>query len=76
MPGVQAYCQLNAATTVTMPYGISTEVRTSPRAKIVRCMTKATAKPSTSSIVTETTVITTVTPKACHHRPVEVRIVT
>ena len=25
-------------------------------------------------VVTETTVITTVTPKACHHRPVEDRI--
>ena len=46
MPGVQAYCQLNAATTVTMPYGIRIEVRTVPRPKIVRCITIASAMPS------------------------------
>ena len=40
----------NAATTVTMPYGISDAVRTSPRPKIARCMTSASSMPSTSSM--------------------------
>ena len=71
MPGVQAYCQLKAATTVTIPYGISTAVRTMPRPKIVRCITIASAMPSTSSMATETTVMITVTPNACHQKSVE-----
>ncbi len=66
MSGVHAYCQENAPTTVTMPYGIRMAVRTVPRAKIVRCMTRASAKPSTSSTATDTTVISSVTQNACH----------
>jgi hypothetical protein len=67
--GVQANCQLNAATTVTMPYGISTTVRVSPRPRIVRCMISASARPSTNSIATETTVISNVMPNALHQYP-------
>ena len=56
-PGVR---QAKAATTVTMPYGIRTDVRTAPRPKIARCMTRASSMPSTSSIATEITVMITV----------------
>ena len=66
MPGVQAYRQENAATTVTMPYGISAAVRTSPRPTRVRCMISANPMPSTSSTATVTTVISMVTPNAVH----------
>ena len=75
MPGVQAYCQLNAAATVTMPYGTSTAVRMTPRPKMARCITIATAIPRTSSIATDTTVMSTVIPNACHHRSVDERMV-
>ena len=66
MPGVQAYCQLKAATTVTIPYGIRTTVRAEPRPTIVRCMTRASAMPRTSSMATETTVMSRVMPNAVH----------
>ena len=36
--GVNANCQAKAATTVTIPYGIRTEVRSTPRPKIARCI--------------------------------------
>ncbi|SIM05748.1 Uncharacterised protein [Mycobacteroides abscessus subsp. abscessus] len=49
-----------------MPYGISTAVRTTPRPKMVRCITNARANPSTSSMSTEITVITSVTTRALH----------
>ncbi len=52
-----------------MPYGISTTVRTMPLPTIVRCMTRAIARPSTNSIATETRVTSEVTMKACHQNP-------
>ena len=51
-----------------MPYGISTDVRTTPRPKIARCMTSAITMPITSSIATETTVMNTVLNTASHQR--------
>ena len=57
---------MNAATTVTMPYGISTDARTGPRPKIARCMTSAMIMPSTSSRATEQTVMNNVTPTSLH----------
>ena len=42
-------------------------MRTAPRAKIARCMTSAIAIPSTSSIETETTMISTVLKTSIHH---------
>ena len=41
-------------------------MRTVPRPKIVRCITMASAMPSTSSMATETTVMITVFQKASH----------
>ncbi len=49
-----------------MPYGIRIAVRTTPLPKMVRCITNASAIPSTNSIVTEMTVITSVTTSAVH----------
>ena len=49
-----------------MPYGIRIAVRTAPRPKIVRCITRANAMPSTNSIATEMTVIASVTANAVH----------
>ncbi len=66
MSGVHAYCQLNAATTVTMPYGIRMDVRTVPRPNSVRCMSRASSMPSTNSMITEITVMIAVTFNACH----------
>jgi hypothetical protein len=63
--------QAKAATTVTMPYGISADVRTSPRPKIARCMTSASIMPSTSSSDTVIVVRITVCRKSAHHRPLE-----
>ena len=57
-----------AATTVTMPYGISDAVRTRPRPTSARCMTSASSMPSTSSMATDTTVMKTVRPRSDHHR--------
>ena len=51
---------------MTIPYGIRIAVRTTPLATIVRCITRASAMPSTNSIATDTTVITSVTTKAVH----------
>ena len=51
---------------MTMPYGIRTAVRTRPLPKIVRCITSASAMPSTNSIATETTVMASVTANAVH----------
>ena len=67
MSGANANCQENAATTVTIPYGIRTEVRTTPRPKIARCMTSAMSIPSVSSIATEMTVTNRVLKTSCHH---------
>ena len=64
--GSNANFQANAATTVTMPYGIRIAARTAPRPKIARCMTSAMAIPSTSSIETEKTVITSVLKTSVH----------
>jgi hypothetical protein len=55
-----------AATTVTMPYGMSTAVRTRPLPISVRCITNASARPSTNSMDTETAVIANVTASAVH----------
>jgi hypothetical protein len=41
--------------------------RVAPRAKIARCMTRASSIPSTSSIVTEPTVMITVASRSRHH---------
>ena len=49
-----------------MPYGIRTAVRTAPLPKIVRCITSASAIPSTNSMATETTVMASVTANAVH----------
>ena len=40
--------------------------RTGPRPKIARCMTSAIAMPRTSSMLTETTVMSSVTPTSDH----------
>src|SRR6185503_15480701 len=63
----KANCQAKAATTVMIPYGISTEVRTTPRPKIARFITSAIAIPSTSSIATETMTMNTVLKTSVHH---------
>ena len=68
LAGSKAKNHANAATTVMIPYGIRTDVRTSPRPKIARCMTSAIAIPITSSIATETTVMKAVLKTPCHHR--------
>ena len=65
--GSKAYLQPNAATTVTMPYGIRIAARTGPRPKIARCMTSAMSMPSTSSIATEITVMIRVVTTSFHH---------
>ena len=44
-------------------------VRTRPLPTSVRCMISASTMPSTSSMITDTTVMPTVTPSACHHNP-------
>jgi hypothetical protein len=67
--GSNAKNHANAATTVMIPYGMRTEVRTAPRPKIARCITSAIAMPSTSSIATDTTVMKTVFHSDFHHRP-------
>ncbi len=64
--GVHAKYHENAATTVTMPYGMSATVRTSPRPTSVRCMISARPMPSTNSIATDTTVRNIVVPNAVH----------
>lgn len=51
-----------------MPYGMRIAVRTSPRTDFSpRCITKASAKPSSSSTATVTTVISSVTPSDCQN---------
>src|SRR3954452_24929340 len=65
--GWNAYSHANAATTVTIPYGISTAVRTAPRAKIARYITSAISMPIPSSIPTETTVMNAVLKTSVHH---------
>src|SRR3954447_7411426 len=65
--GLNAYFQANAATTVTIPYGIRIAVRTGPRPKIARCITSAISIPSTSSIATDDTVMITVLSTSSHH---------
>ena len=64
--GSNAYRHANAATTVTMPYGMRIAARTGPRPKIARCMTSAISMPSTSSIETEITVMITVVRTSDH----------
>ncbi len=51
---------------MTIPYGIRIAVRTTPRPKMVRCMTSASARPRTNSIATEMTVMARVTKNAVH----------
>ena len=65
--GSKAKNQANAATTVTIPYGIRTDVRIRPRPNSARCMTSARIMPSTSSIATEMTVTSVVFQTSCHH---------
>ncbi len=65
--GENAYRHAKAATTVTIPYGISTAARTAPRPKIARCMTSAMAMPSTSSMDTEEIVMISVLDTSVHH---------
>ena len=50
-----------------MPYGIRIEVRIAPRAKMIRCITIANAKPMTSSTATVTTMISTVFQVSCQN---------
>ena len=68
VPGVNANFHASAATTVIIPYGMRIDARTIPRPKSARCMTTASAIPSTSSIATEITVKSTVVLKSSHHR--------
>src|SRR3954453_2492334 len=65
--GSNANRHAKAATTVTAPYGTSTEARIAVRAKIARYIACAISIPSTSSSTTETTVTNIVLPKALHH---------
>ena len=51
---------------MTMPYGIRIAVRTTPLPKMVRCITSASAMPSTNSMATETMVMASVTTNAVH----------
>jgi len=51
---------------VTIPYGIRIAVRTRPLPKMVRCITRASARPRTNSIATEMTVMMVVTKNAVH----------
>ena len=51
-----------------MPYGIRIDVRITPRAKMIRCITIAKANPTTSSTATVTTMMKTVLNTSCHHR--------
>src|SRR5215218_8899350 len=66
--------QLNADTTVTMPYGMRIDVRTRDFPTRMRYMTNANMKPSTNSTATVTTVMISVVRKSFHHSP-SVRIV-
>src|SRR5687767_7846366 len=65
--GSKASRQANAATTVTAPYGTSTDARIAVRAKIARYIAWAMSIPSTSSSATEQTVMIIVLPTAVHH---------
>ena len=58
---------MNADTTVMMPYGTRIPVRTNERPNRIRYITKAKAKPSTSSTTTLTTVMIRVVTKSLHH---------
>ena len=58
---------MNADTTVTMPYGIRIAVRSGPRPRTMRSITKANQNPSTSSTATVTTVMASVVTKSFHH---------
>ncbi len=64
---LNANCQANADTTVTMPYGIRMAVRITPRAKMMRCITMANANPITSSTATVTTMMITVFQVSCQN---------
>src|SRR4051812_43530292 len=65
--GSKARRQANADTTVTAPYGTSTDARMAVRAKIARYIACAISMPSTSSSVTEQTVMISVLPTSIHH---------
>ena len=67
MAGSNARRHANAATTVTAPYGTSTEARIAVRAKIARYIACAISMPSASSSSTETTVMIIVLLNALHH---------
>lgn len=64
--GANANCHENAATTVMIPYGISTPTRTTARPKSARYMISAITIPSTSSIATAITVMKAVLKTSCH----------
>src|SRR3954463_15798702 len=64
--GSNASRHAKAATTVTAPYGTSTDARIAVRAKIARYIACAISMPSTSSSTTETTVMNIVLPKSRH----------
>jgi hypothetical protein len=71
----KANCHANAETTVMIAYGIRMKVRRNGRrTPSARCITMASgitmasAKPRTSSTATVITVMSTVTPTACHHK--------
>ena len=64
--GSNASRHANAATTVTAPYGTSTEARIAVRAKIARYIACAISMPSTSSSTTEMIVMNTVFPRSFH----------
>ena len=51
-----------------MPYGMRIDVRMTPRAKMMRCITMAKAKPMTSSTPTVTTMMKMVFHTVCHQR--------
>src|SRR5215216_1773958 len=64
--GSNASRHAKAATTVTAPYGTSTEARTAVRAKMARYIACAISMPSTSSSSTEMTVMIIVLLNALH----------
>src|SRR5687768_6535693 len=65
--GSNARRHANAATTVTAPYGTSTEARIAVRAKIARYIACAISMPSASSSNTEQTVMISVFQTFVHH---------
>ncbi len=69
--GETAKRNANAAMTVMIPYGMRIEVRTVRRPKTALCITRAKARPITSSIATETTVMMVVARTPCQKIPLD-----